>query len=445
MKQKLTLMFLFTLLLFSCWKNNNLENTTPSNTSKKEIETYDHIWFLDEEKLKNFLADIPNEKVKTLIQSLDENDFVTTQNIIPTIIEELKVQNEESIEVFSTLHYTYVSAILNEWNYTYNEAKKSNQAIDYLNKLVLHNPDFVDPVYNNYYLWYAHEITRKYEEALKYYNEALRYAPDIPKNKIIRSLLLNQIGHVYHLKWDIDTAYNFYLQAYNIDNTNQNAIINIARVLVRKNDLENAKKYFETALQQVTDKFILSELHYNLSSLYFFSQLQDFEKMEKSSEYAKKSIEYNQKSPLWYLWVARVYITQWKNLDEAEKLLKKSIKIYPNFSPAYEWLWILEQWKGMYSKSIEYFLKWIEVIPNDIILMWNERNSNLARLHYLLSVSLALWKNQEYSLKHLHEMLSLQDVYSVMLFTNEIKKENYWVFKNLEWNQEFEMMISFFK
>jgi hypothetical protein len=44
----------------------------------------------------------------------------------------------------------------------------------------------------------------------------------------------------------------------------------------------------------------------------------------------------------------------------------------------------------MYSKSIEYFLQSIETIPKDAILMENERNSNLARVHYLLAVSLSL-------------------------------------------------------
>jgi uncharacterized protein HemY len=46
-------------------------------------------------------------------------------------------------------------------------------------------------------------------------------------------------------------------------------MINIGRIAVREGDLEKAKQYFKTALESTSDSFIISELNYNLASIYF--------------------------------------------------------------------------------------------------------------------------------------------------------------------------------
>lgn len=162
-------------------------------------------------------------------------------------------------------------------------------------------------------------------------------------------------------------------------------------------------------------------------------------------DYADKAINLNKNSPLWYLAKARIYILKWEKLEESEKILQKSIDIYNNFSTSYEWLWLLEQWKWNYTKSIEYFLKSIDIIPKDIILMEYEKRNNLARVNYLLSVSLSLWKNKEMSMKHLNNMLIFKDDISLSMFILEIKKDDYWVFNNLKWYKDFEKLVSILK
>lgn len=455
--QKLTFIIILSVFLFSCNKDTPQEVQTESQNKSISQETQTTIvqnsenidsssqkLYGEMRELETLFPTIEKEKLTLLQAAIQEDDFIAAQKIIPSILEDIKKDKNIDKNVIQALQYHYISSMLNEGTYLYKEDEKSKQAIEYIDTVILKDPDFVDPFYSNYYLWYAQEIVKNYKLALEYYNKALDFAWNLEKNKKLKAVILNQVGHVHDLSGDLDTAYKFYQQSYEVYNQNPENILNLWRYYVRKNDLKNAKIYFEKALGFTQVKLLKSEIYYNLSSLYLYD-MENQKRLEISLSNAEKSIELNPKSPLWYLWKSRVYILKWEKLEEAEALLKKAISLHPNFSTAYEWLGLLQQGKWIYSKSIEYFLTSMEMIPNDIILMNHEKNSNLARVNYLLSVSLALWKNKEMAIHHLQQMLIIKDDISLSMFISEIKKENYWVFHELKWTKEFEEIVSVFK
>lgn len=460
-RQKLILLSLFTfpIILFSCNKETSTENQVPQEPSQNQsitqetatwvavtqrIEQGSQKLYGEMKELETYFPNIKKEKLILLQEAIKNDDFIAAQKVIPSILDDIKNDKNVDKDVIQALQYHYISSMLNEGTYFYKEEKKAKQAIEYIDTVILKDPDFVDPFYSNYYLGYAQEIVKNYPSALEYYNKALGFAGNVEKNKKLKWVILNQIGHVHDLNWDLEQAYKFYQESYTVFNQNPENILNLWRYFVRKNDLKNAKIYFEKALTFTQAKLLKSEIHYNLSSMYLYDNGNE-KKLDISLSNAQKAIEFNPKSPLGYLWKARVHILQWTQLDEAEKLLKQALILHPNFSTAYEWLGIMEQWKWMYSKSIEYFLKSLEVIPNDIILMNHEKNSNIARVNYLLSISLALWKNKEMAIHHLQQMLVFKDDVSLSMFMSEIKKENYWVFQELKWMKDFEEIVSLLK
>lgn len=430
----------------SIWKtpiNKNNSTTITEWIKNSEIISY---WSVDDqfknldENLKNITS---SWNINILEDSIKKNDFIVTQKTIKDIMTDynkkknnLSSNEKESIK---SLLYLNVSNILNEWNYGFNEKTKSNEWKKFIETEILQDPDFIDPFYSNYFLWYSQEIIKNYTWALSYYDISLDYAGNTEKNKMLKSIILNQIWHLYDLKWELEKAYWYYYESYKNNNRNAESVINIWRYFVRKNNIKEAIIYFNYWLQLTQSPKLQSEILYNLSTLYLY-HTEEKNNLTLSYNYWVESTKLNPNSPLGYLWQARVLIVKWEKIEEAESLLKKSISLYPEFSSWYERLWLIEQWKWKYSTSIDYFLKSIETIKNDIILMDNERVTNSSRVNYFLATSLALWKNQEMCIKHLHEMLDWKDTIALLMFINEVKKENYWNFKNMIWNKDFETL-----
>lgn len=323
-------------------------------------------------------------------------------------------------------------------NYYHKEKEYADKAIQIISK----DGDDDYGAHGMYFVGYAYEITKQYDKALEWYEKGLKVSSNTDR---LKSVFKNQIGHVYHLQWNLDKAYEFYMQAYELNKTNTNILMNLGRSLVRMKKIPEALVYFEQALLYTKEKLLKAEIDYDIASLYMFMTGDRESNLKKSLEYAKRSVQDSPRYPLWYVGEARVYIMKWENLETAESLLKKSLALYPNLSVAYEWLGLLEQWKWVYSASITHFLKSLELIDKDIILMDNERVSNAARVHYFLAVSLALWKNKAMAVKELNEMLVRKDGMSLSLLLNEIKKPDYWYFKELKGYPDFEKIAALSK
>lgn len=211
--QKLTLLLLIVFFLFSCSKNAELEGKNIDNSLWQTNINQDAQYFSDilfsgnsEDIEKNFSHLASSEDLNELQKTLQSSDFAGTQKVIEKITSQIKKETllPEDKQKVKSLVNVYLSAVLNEWNYLYEPAQKSKQATEYLENEILWDPDFVDPFYNNYHLWYAQEIIKNYDAALEYYQKALQFAWESEKNKRLKSIIYNQIGHVYDLSGDIE-------------------------------------------------------------------------------------------------------------------------------------------------------------------------------------------------------------------------------------------------
>ncbi|MCP4123538.1 MAG: tetratricopeptide repeat protein [Bacteroidetes bacterium] len=102
---------------------------------------------------------------------------------------------------------------------------------------------------------------------------------------------------------------------------NPRGLMNYGVALMAKADYTGAKEYFERALEMWP---YYSYLHINLGVLH--NELTDFEKAE--SHY-QKALKYGERNPDCYYYYAK-YLLDNSRLDEAEKYIKKGIKVSPN-------------------------------------------------------------------------------------------------------------------
>lgn len=139
-------------------------------------------------ELETYFPNIKKEKLILLQEAIKNDDFIAAQKVIPSILDDIKNDAGVDKEIVQALQYHYISSMLNEWNYLYKEEGKSKQAIEYIDAVVLKDPDFIDPFYSNYYLGYAQEIVKNYTSALEYYNKALGFAWSVEKIKNLNEL-----------------------------------------------------------------------------------------------------------------------------------------------------------------------------------------------------------------------------------------------------------------
>ncbi len=274
-----------------------------------------------------------------------------------------------SYEEKDKLIYSY----LQEWVYSYKESEYSQKVIDILSK---QEQNFQ----NLYFLGFANEIIKNYAKSLEYYNIWLNLET-IDDDK--KAILYNQIGHVYDLMGEFETAYNYYYKAYSIDNSNYKYWVNIARYLSRKWDYDLAKQYFEYWLW-VEDNALKSEIYYSLSSNEFNLNPKK-PNIDKSIEYAKKAIEVYPEYPMWYVALARWYYnkdyeTYW---EEIEQNLTKSIKLNSNWYRAYLYYGLYKYAIGEYEESYKFLSLAESKVELDPILMDNQREYTKDYVSYL--------------------------------------------------------------
>jgi len=276
-----------------------------------------------------------------------------------------------------------------------------------------------------YYKWYAYEIKQDYDKALEYYNKA----KDL-KNLLIdeKTIILNQIWHVHDLKWDFVKANELYTESEKLWYENMGTIINRWRSEFRLNNYDKAKEYFEKILSMSDNKFTRAEMYYNISNIYLAKN--DYKKV---IEYAKLWIETSEKYPNNYIILWMAYIRDWwTKIDEAPELFKEAIKIYPNSSVAYKWLWIYYYIKDDFDNAIINFEKQYETSSNNIILMKNDKDKWKLEAIYDLWRVYALKNNAWKSVYYLNQVLDWKniDVYSTFIQDIAFKDGPFWLVIN---------------
>jgi tetratricopeptide (TPR) repeat protein len=439
--QKLKFIFIIFIFLFSScslWTksvNNNI-------ASKEESLTNNYTEIISGNKevlLKNFSDITSTWNLEILNQYLKNENFEEIQETVSSILKDFKntkdLSKDENLKL-QALKYIQVWAILNEWNFYYKESDKSKEALDLINEINIENPDYVDPFYSNYYLWYAKEISKDYSWALNHYEIALKSAPDIEKNKKLRALILNQIWHLYDLKWDLEKAYTYYQDSYKLDNKNYYTSSNIARYLYKNWKYNESKNFYEYSLL-TPNKSLRAEVLFSLSSIELeLNWLKP--DINKSIEYAKLSVESYADYPMWYLALARWYymLNDKKYYWVIDENLKKSIELNPNWFEAYKYFWLFEFDKWNLDLAKDYIDKSSKASDKDMILMDNQRES-VKEVNNVLK----LFLDASYSDKDsFYSFIQYKDLNT---FTHmQLKRNNYWIYWFLKDDENFKKTLS---
>ena len=285
-----------------------------------------------------------------------------------------------------------VQSYLKYWDSYYKENTFANKALDILN--TMEENSIVE-----YYKWYAYEIQTKYEKALEQYNKVLSYK-NLDLEEKINSL--NQKGHIFDLKWDMEEANKYYLEAESLDPENIQTLVNRWRYEIRDYNYEISKEYFEKVLEKSTNKYLRSEMYYNLSIIY-----KDGYELDDAIKNAKLWIEENEDYPNNYLALWNLYIIKWwEDLDKAVVNLEKSIELYPNSSISYKFLWIYYYKTDNFDKAIINFEKQVELSEKDILLMADAKLRTKIAWEYDLARTYALKSDVVNSVKYLKKVLN---------------------------------------
>jgi len=387
-------------------------------------------------------------KIVITIKNLIFSDYDDINNmlkfevhsIIDRILIKINEKTELTIEDKKTkvnLLYTKVWNLLNEWNYLYKESESFSESKKIIATINIELVDYVDPFYNNYYLWYWEEINKNFTWALNYYDKALSYSNE--DNNVTTSIILNQIWHVYDLIWDYEKAYSYYYKACEKYKRNYKAVINVWRYLVRKWDIEKSIEFFEYWLN-TADNTLKSEIYFSLSSLELeINWLTP--NIEKSIEYAKKSIESYQDYPMWYVALARWYymLNDVQYNQEIENNLTKSIELNKNNSYAYEIIWLYEYEKNWLDKALEYYKSAINTVNNDNILMNDAKKQSIYELKskMLLLTLIHIVKSDTKNDMKVVENKFFQLPYWKEFINNQLKRKNKWLLENISWVEEY--------
>jgi len=391
--KKIFLILILGLLLTSCfwWK--------------WDIESSDKIKDKKEEKqIKKLSFSIPKNELEKEINLKEKKLNLTNKNELLNLVKKY----------------------LQYWDSYYKEKVFANKALKLLNTM---NEEFIV----EYLKWYAYEIQAKYEKALIQYNKVLAFE-NISKEQKIKAL--NQKGHVFDLKWDLEKANILYLEAEKLDWENLKTMLNRWRYESRIYNYEISKKYFEKVLEKTNNRYLKAEIYYNLSLYY-----KDSYKLDEAIKNAKLWISFNKDYPNNYLSLWVLYILMnWDFLDKAPKELNKAIELYPNSSTAYKYLWIYYYKKDNFDKAIENFIKQIETSNKDILLMANDKEKIKIAWEYDLARSYALKWDIKNSVKYLNKVLNgKNDLYYSWFLLDYINND--WDFRKILNNDLFKKEV----
>ncbi len=375
----------------------------------------------------------PTNQINNLNAAKEEKidiDNSLTSWSFKEVINELEKKWTGSLEREEKMKLVY--SYLNYGNYFYKEEENSKKAMDILNTM----EDDYDVLYNK---WYSQEIIKNYTGALDYYNKWLEIKDITDKNK---SILKNQIGHLYDLKWEFDKVFTYYDEAYKLDENNASALSNLWRYYTRNWDIQKAYDYMNKALALTTNLPLKAELSFWLSSLELELNWLTPD-IDKSIDYARQSIEYYPSYAMWYVTLARwLYM---KNdpvyNQEIEENIAKSIELNPNGSYAYELSALHEYDKGNGEKVKENLIKSIQLIDKDMILMDSEREKVRWKLFF---VALMTWymKFAPNDQTRIIDFFEKNNWLNSGVILQQVKRNDFWIFKWAKDNKDFNEILS---
>jgi len=161
-------------------------------------------------------------------------------------------------------------------------------------------------------------IQKKYDEALRYYDECLSYNSD-------SAAAHNAIAAIYLNREDLAQAERHIASAMAIDPELSNLNYNRAELLEKQGHLQEAAEAYRKELESSPHHFKAS---FNLSRL--FRKMGREEEEEEEEKYLRLTMEINPDFPLSYFYLARLYLNRGTDYEEAIRLAERGIELRPD-------------------------------------------------------------------------------------------------------------------
>jgi len=155
---------------------------------------------------------------------------------------------------------------------------------------------------------------KKYDEAVKYYQQCLSINPSSASSH-------NALALIFLNKENLIQAEKHINSALELNPKLSNANFCLAQLLEKKGENTKAVEAYKKELEYSSNHFRAS---FNLSRLY-----RTFGQQEEELNYLKKTMEINPDFPLSYFYLARIYLNRGENFEEAITLIKKGIELKP--------------------------------------------------------------------------------------------------------------------
>ncbi len=319
--------------------------------------------------------------------------------------ESLVKGNSRDASALNVLASTYAQ----KGSIDFQEQKYGQLAIDTATEALTLEPGNVD---SYRIIGYGYEIMNKFTEAIDSYNKALSIDP---KNAVV----LYHRGHAYDLSGDIEKAKADFSAAVALNDNDDQALINLARVYMRESKFKDAEPLLKKTVNVTTNVRVKAEALYGLSSIALYSNYD----VQASLDYANQAATADPKFALAYVGIARANISSGDDTQyvaQADEALAKALNLNPNLAAAYEWKAIVQVSQKNSDAAIQTALKAKTIADADISLMQNERTPFKNRMDYYLASLYASKGQKKEAYNAIVSMFQTPDGFSYALLDQAI-------------------------
>ena len=310
-----------------------------------------------------------NQSINQLEWLIDNQNF---DEALPILEETYNKNPEDFYNVFN-----YINALLSKWSIERKEKEYWEKVIKIAEKALLIFPNESE-LYR--LIWYAYEIMENYDKSLNSYNKSIEL-------DIKNALAYSNRWHAYKLYWEYEKAEEDFLKAYELNKTNDHILINLAWMYSLKWEKykDKAIELFDNVINTSNNIRFKSEASYSIASLISNKDdyLMTYEDFENAEEYFQKSIDFDPKFEIGYLWLAKIQFlilikkaqeekisTEYAEKQIGEILKNNDIAIWLNptrtISYIQESLILKDLWFN--EESEKQLTKALELLPDDITL-----------------------------------------------------------------------------
>ncbi len=252
----------------------------------------------------------------------------------------------------------------------------------------------------------GYEYLGKFDSALLYVNKAIAIKEDYDQGYVVK-------GDIMVRKNDLKQAYKFYETALKINPQNPDAVNGIASVYFFEGNINKAKRNYERSLKMEPDN---PSVYYNLGTIYIHKQ--NYSKaikcFDKALEINPTAMTVNISMVYANRGTAKYYLN---DLGGALLDYKKSLQLNPDNPTVLVNIGMIYVKQHGYKESIEYFDKALQIDPKSKSAYFNR---GLVYYKYLYNSEKALQDFQQ-SL-----ILGYDDAYPMIKrIKNELSKENH--------------------